>query len=242
MTTEGNSRSPEPQEVIRTAIEYFIRDVNVALPGKIETYDPELQKADVKPLVQRLTATEDGDEIVESLPVIPGVPVVFPRGGGFFISMPVKKDDFCLLIFNSFSVDKYKAGTGKDTNPEDFALHDLSNAVALMGFSPFSKAIADADADNIVVGREEGTQIHVADGLIELGEKDSSDWVSRDSLVQQELNALRDSINSLVDVYNLHVHQVAAAPGPSGPPAPPNTGNPAPPIQSTQSDIVTLQG
>ena len=64
MTTEASSRSPEPQEVLRVAIEYFLRDVAVALPGQIEEFDPERQEATVKPLVQRLLATEEGDEVV----------------------------------------------------------------------------------------------------------------------------------------------------------------------------------
>ena len=34
--------------------------------------------------------TEDGEEVSESLPVITDVPVLFPRGGGFFIPTSVE--------------------------------------------------------------------------------------------------------------------------------------------------------
>lgn len=219
MTTEGQSRSPEPQELLRTAIEYYVRDIHVALPGRIESYDPGEQKAEVKPLVKRLTAADDGSELLEELPVLPGVPVVFPRGGGFFISMPVKKGDFCLLVFNSFPVDTYKSGTGKDSNPEDFDTHDLSDAVALMGFAPFSKSIADADADNVVIGKEKGTQIHVADGKIELGEKGAPEEVSIDSKVQTELQRANDNAQSALS-YAVSLSSVWA----SGVPVPQDGG------------------
>ena len=211
MTTDGVSRSPEPQELLRVAIEYFLRDVNVALPGKIDSYDPAEQKADVKPLVKRLLSTQDGGELVEELPIIPGVPVIFPRGGEFFISMPVKKDDYCLLVFCSFPVDQYKAGKGKDAPPQDFGMHDLSDAVALMGFAPFAKAIKDADADNLVLGQEEGVQMHIATDKIELGEKDAAEWVSIDSKVQTELNRLKDDLQTLNDTYGAHTHVVQNA-------------------------------
>jgi hypothetical protein len=244
MTTEAESRSPEPQELFRLAIDYGVREINVALPGQIDSYDAGEQKADVKPLVKRLLADEDGEEIVEELPIIPGVPVVFPRGGGFFISMPVKKDDFCLLVFNSFPIDKYKAGTGQDTNPEEFDMHQLSDAVALMGFAPFSKSIADADADNVVIGKEEGTQVHIADDKIELGEKDASEQVSVDSKLQTELSNIGTElgkINTALGTNDTHTHNVTAVGSPTGPPIPLMAASISYSPGATNSTLVTLK-
>lgn len=190
-----DSRSPTLEELLRMAMRYELQDVNVSLPGKIEEYDPETQKAVVKPLVQRLESAEDGSDILEPYPPIPGVPVVFPRGGGFFISMPVAVGDFCLLIFCSRSIDKYKAGTGLDTSPEDFRLHDASDAVALMGLSPFSKAIKQADADNMVIGLDNGVQIHIKpDGEIHLGNGDAQDALALASKVEAGLQDIVDAI------------------------------------------------
>lgn len=246
MTTAGNSRTPEWPEVLDIAISSFIRDVNVSLPGRIESYDETLQKATVKPLVKRLLADENGEEILETLPVLPGVPVVFPRGGGFFISMPVKPGDFCLLVFNSFPIDKYIAGDGKDTNPDDFDTHNMSDAVALMGFAPFSKAIAGADPDNLVMGKENGPQIHLADDKIELGEKGSGDWVTKDSLNQAELSRLKSELDAFKSTFDAHTHTLAisaeAGSGGSGTAAAPASGFPPPSSPgSTKSDLVTLK-
>lgn len=242
--TMPNSRSPELQEILRLAVSSRLRDVNVALPGKINSYDPSEQKADIKPLLKRITQTTDGNELEEELPVIPNVPVIFPRGGDFFISMPVKQGDFCLLIFNSFPVDKYKYGQGDDINPGDFSMHQLTDAVAIMGFSPFAQAIADADPDNIVIGVQDGNQVHIAEDKIELGKKGAADKASLDSKVQDELNAIRDSLDSLVTQYNAHIHTTTATIGASettGVISPTtSSGTPPNPVGPTNSTLVTI--
>lgn len=230
-TTEASSRSPEPQEVLRVAIEYFLRDVAVSLPGQIEEWDPDLQKATVKPLVQRLLATEEGEELVEALPVITGVPVIFPRAGGFYITFPVKPGDFCQLIFNHYSVDVYKSGTGEDSNPQDFRMHDLSDAVAYMGFHPFSKAITDYDPDAIIIGKENSIQIRIAGDKIELGERGATDAVTKDSSNQIELQRAFDNAQAVL-TYAIALSGVWA----SGVPVP-NDGGAA--VQTAQDLAVT---
>lgn len=234
--TGKNSRSPELQEILRLAVDSRIMDINVALPGKINSYSRDVQKADIKPLVRRILQASDGTEIEEELPVIPNVPVLFPRGGDFYISMPVKKGDFCLLVFNSFPIDKYKNSQGNDVNPGEFSMHELTDAVAIMGFAPFAKAISDVDADNIVLGVENGNQVHIATDKIELGKKGAGDKASLDSLVQKELNAIRNSLANLVTTYNLHTHPETGAI--TSPTTQPGTSPNA--VGPTNSELVTI--
>jgi len=197
-TTDDVSRTPEPQEILRLAVEYHLRDVAVSLPGQIEEFDPKTQSASVKPLVKRLIATEGGEELEESLPVINGVPVQFPRAGGFYMTVPVKRGDFCHLVFNHYSIDQYKSGNGQDTNPQDFRMHDISDAVAYMGFHPFSKAIKDYDPDNMVLGKEKGKQIHFKpDNTICLGSKTAADALALASKCDARLKLLGDLLQGL---------------------------------------------
>lgn len=156
------SRSPTLQEVIQTAIESRLSEVRVALPGRIEKYDAARQAADVKPLIQRRITTAEGGEILESLPVIPDVPVVFPRAGDFFISLPISVGDRVLLVFNDKSIDKFVTGKGEDTDPVDVRNQALSDAVALPGFHPFGEALTSTSSSDIVIGKEGGAQDFVA--------------------------------------------------------------------------------
>ncbi len=243
-TTEPVSRSPTMAEVLRLAVEYHTRDLWTALPGKIDKFDASNQMADVKPLVQNLTATEDGEELVEPLPIIPNVPVKWPRSGGFYMTFPVKPGDFCLLIFCSRSIDKYIEGDGEDQNPGDFRTHDLTDAVAHMGFSPKSQAIGDYDEDAAVMGLEGGTRIRIADGLIEMGVKNAQDQLVVESKNQKQLKAQRDALAAVVKVFNKHKHITTAtvATGPPGTLMPPASPAEAPPsIDSTASELVTIE-
>ena len=199
MTTAATSRSPEPQEVFRAALDYVLSDVHTALPGRIESYDPATQKANVKPLIKRLVATESGEELVEELPVIPQVPIVFPRTTAFHITFPVAAGDHVLLVFNERSIDNFLAGDGEDTDPDEFRMHDLTDAVAFVGFYPDSKAIAEPSADSLVMGHAEGVSVHVAADKIELGERNSGDAASLDSLVQTELARIKTELET---IYN----------------------------------------
>ncbi len=237
MTTQ---RTPELEDVIRLALENFQSSFHVALPGRIESYDESTQTATVKPLLKNSFVDADGVDVVEDLPVINSVPVQFMRGGGFFLSFPIVKGDHVLLVFNERSTDKFQTGTGDDTDPVDTRMHNLSDAVAIPGFYPDSKALGDAHPSNTVLGKDGGTQIHVADGKIELGAEASVDKASLDSKIQVELTRIASELTALTTFIATHVHiGVTTGPATTGPPAapPPISGAPA----ATASVLVTIE-
>lgn len=237
MTTQ---RTPELEDVIRLALENFQASFHVALPGRIESYDESTQTANVKPLLKNSFIDADGVDVVEELPVINSVPVQFMRGGGFFLSFPIVKGDHVLLVFNERSIDKFQTGSGDDTDPVDTRMHNLSDAVAIPGFYPDSKALGDAHQSNTVLGKDGSTQIHVADGKIELGAEASVDKASLDSKIQIELTRIASELAALTTHAATHVHPgVTAGPASTGVavPVPPTPGSPA----ATASTLVTIE-
>lgn len=223
MTT---SRTPTLAEVLRTAIDNRLEDLHVALPGKVESYDKSKQVADIKPLIQRNFVTSEGTDVVEALPVIPQVPVVFPRAGDFFISLPIKPGDLVTLLFCERSIDKYTQGNGEDTDPVDLRKHALIDAVAFPGFYPFNKSLADAHADNIVIGKDSGAQIHIKDDEIDLYEENAAEFVALATKTKNEIEALRNTVNThlalVTGTYAAHTH-TAPVGGPTSPPLQPPT-------------------
>lgn len=80
--------------VIQQGIRNYMKDVHTCLPGKIVSFDPEKQTAEVQLLISRQFKTGDP----QPLPKLINVPVRFPRAGGFNITFPVAVDDECVVF------------------------------------------------------------------------------------------------------------------------------------------------
>lgn len=133
----NESRTPTLGGVIRGLIEEGLGDVNVAIPGRVEAFDPASARASVQPLVRRPYVTEDGTRGVERLPVIPDVPVIFPGSGPYSLRWPVAVGDTVLLVFASASLDQWLP-RGGEVDPGDDRRHALSDAVAIPGLRDFA--------------------------------------------------------------------------------------------------------
>ena len=213
--------------ILSDAVNSRLAEVHTAMPGRVESYDKATQRADIKPLLKRAQRDVDGNEMtVESLPVIAGVPVMFPRAGDYFISLPLAKGNTGLLIFSERNIDQWIA-KGGEVDPRDLRLFPLDGAAFYPGLWADGAKLSDADGSNIVVGKTGGTQIHIADGTISLGEKSPSDAIALASLVKQEVQKITDWItNTFVpSYYAAHSHTTGT--GPSGPPTPPVATFPA---------------
>ena len=203
------TRSPELADIIRQAIEDRLVDVHTMLPGRIDSYDSSTQKADVEPLIKRLQRTVDG-EINEELPVIPGVPVVFPRTQAFKLTMPVVAGDRCMLVFCERATEGYQVGQGrkgggseiKQTDPDTFAMHNLTDPVALLGWYNDAEALTTTDSDGMQLGETSGAIIHIGNDLVELYEKGASEFVALATKTKTELDKLKDDLNTLKTVFS----------------------------------------
>lgn len=213
------SRSPTLAEVLRTALNMSLVNMHVALPGRIEKYDAATQKADVQPMIQLKTPTNDGGSLLENLPIINEVPVMFPRCGTFFISFPLVVGDYVLLVFNDASIDNYATGTlSVPADPGDFRTHDINDAVCFPGFFPFASALKQADTTNLALGKDEGgIQIHLTPGGV-AEVKFGGGTANKSAAIAENLQTLYIQFKAL---YDAHVHPTGV--GPSGPPAVPAT-------------------
>ncbi len=190
----GENRTPDLIEVIRAAMTELSSEIFVALPGKVEKYDSTKQKADVKPLLKRGFTYDDGTDDVDVLPVIPEVPVVFPRGGGYFLSLPIKKGDSVLLVFSDRSLDLFLQSSGKvDLDPVDLRQHDITDAVAIPGLYPFPRAIVDDISNDLAMGKEQGAQVRVKTSTVEAtsgGSPSAADFVAMAQKVDDFISKL----------------------------------------------------
>ena len=133
-------------EIISDLMHKISNSMRVSMPGVVETYDYKTQKADIKIDMKELY--RDGSTI--DYPVLCGVPVVFPKCGGASITMPVDRGDPCLIVFLDRDSTAWLLG-GKNTKPNSTRSHHLSDAVVIMGLSPFnSKPAAENNTDMLI--------------------------------------------------------------------------------------------
>lgn len=139
--------------VIRQGITNYMKDVHTALPGKIISFDPVKQSAEVQLLISRGFSNKE----IHPLPVLINVRVWFPRAGGFNITFPVAPNDECLVLFAERSLDRW-IKESEVQPPLDMRMHSLSDAICLVGMSSLPKVITDFDPANFQIRNEEKDQ------------------------------------------------------------------------------------
>lgn len=209
-------------EALQRVIESMLLDVHTALPCRVEAYDPETQSADLQPMLKNVLKDPDGTELEESYPVLPGVPVVFPRAGGFFVSMPLEEGDFVLAIFSEWSVDTFLE-KGRETHPTSLSRHTLNGAVCVPGLFPRPEALSEDISADLLVGYDGGTLLRIkSDGTLEMGATGGTfQKVALAADVKAELDGIKaqlDTIASAAATNATHVHVCASPGSPSAPP------------------------
>jgi hypothetical protein len=230
MTTE---RTPELESVLARAVEYYLQDLHTCMPARVTAYDEKKQMVEVQPTLKRMIVHSDGTSQTEQLPIIPNVPLVFPRAGGFFFSMPVEKGDQVMLHFSQGSLDNWLSGSGDVTDTEDVRLHDITDAIAVPGLYTFSKAIRDITSSGLRLGEDGGgVQITLTkSGTMEV----SLNGTSNDAAMLGNIFKIWWN-SSIVPWLATHVHPTAL--GPSGPPV-----TPLPPFdENIVSKILKIKG
>ena len=235
------SRDPTLTEVIREAFDHRLASVRVAMPARVENYDPAAQTVDVQPLIKRIVGNGAARQ-ARRLPMVSTVPVAFPRGGGFFVSFPIQPGDAVLLVIADRSIDPWFAAGG-EVEPLDQRMHCLADAIAIPGIADSTVPLGDADASDMVLGQDGGAQIRIkADGEMQLGEhmRITPDGEILLGASASELVALatsvQDQIQSVIDWVKTHTHTA-----PTGPTTPPLEAPALLPAQSVAATKVKAE-
>jgi hypothetical protein len=183
-----SDRNPGLSGVLAHFRESILRDLHVAFPAEVMSYDPSTQLADVRPLLAE-AYTEDDDTVTQvAPPVVSGVKVQFPGAGGFRVSFPVQAGDTGLCVCTDRSLDAWLAQGGAQA-PGDLRRHNISDAVFLPGLKPNSSPWTGASQTALTLGRDGGTDDAVA-----------------------LANAVLNRLTAIVNGFNTHTH-TSAAPG-----------------------------
>lgn len=188
---EEDVRRPRRSEVISRAVEAALKRLPRALPVRVVKYEPNIQRVACKVLVMRPFFDEEDARQVESIPVIPGVPVVFPGANGSFrTTVPISDGSLQingetvpatigLLIWADRSLDKWLSGTGAEVDPEFDHANSIADAFFQPGLNPFGAPLAYAPTDRMTIGRDQSPSDIEIDGAGNVNVANGSNGAAR---------------------------------------------------------------
>lgn len=159
MTVSSQTRSGELSEVLKTERSVINNQLRVALPGIVQSFDPDTVTAVVQPAIRYIEQDNNGNQSTHDYPLLMDVPVVFPRGGGCTITFPVKAGDECLLVFSDRCIDFWwqSGGVQEAVDPRQ---HDLSDAFAFLGPQSQAAKISNISTSTLQM-RSDGGETYV---------------------------------------------------------------------------------
>ncbi|EOG7983343.1 translation initiation factor IF-2 [Raoultella ornithinolytica] len=158
MGVSSQSRSGALAEVLASERKVLSEQMRVALPGIIQSFDPESVTAVVQPAIRYIERDNDGNQSTKDYPLLVDVPVVFPRGGGCTLTFPVKEGDECLVIFADRCIDFWWQSGGIQ-EPVDGRMHDLSDAFCIVGPQSQAKKIGGISTTAAQLRTDDGSAI-----------------------------------------------------------------------------------
>jgi hypothetical protein len=206
--------SPDIEHLIAAAIESYVDNVHVSLPGIVVSYDSAKQTATVQPAIKRPVMNEDDQLVYEAYAPITNVPVEFPGSASLSFHWALAKGDSVVLLWQDFSFATWRK-TGAVSEAGDTRKHGPSYPIARPWMRPSGGPGPDTDNS---IGIPGGLRIHFTSGAVVVG--NGSDFVAMAAKVDARLSALETFAGA-------HTHPVPGiTPGPGATASSPAPGAP----------------
>ena len=199
---------PVSSNEVNDSLEYSVkRSLRVAMPGVIQSFDPENLTCVVE--ISVFSAKTEGTSIdrlnVDNVfyPLILDAPIVFPRGGGVTLTFPVKEGDECLVVFADRCIDFWWQ-SGNVQNGSRGRMHDYSDAFVIPGPQSQAKKISGISTTAAQLRTDDGSAfIEVAsNGAVTITSPQTT--VNRSAQAMNNLTTVlhRDARKTLMDDFS----------------------------------------
>lgn len=145
---------PRRQEALRER-QAFIK-LRCSVPGIVQSYDATQQTVTVQVAIRECLIMEDGAEKWTNVPLLLDVPIVFPRAGGYVLTLPITQGDEVLVCFGDACIDAWWQNGGVQ-NQIDIRRHDLSDAFAIPGPWSQPRRVSNYSTNSCQLRNEAGT-------------------------------------------------------------------------------------
>lgn len=170
MPTEQQFKQLNPPD-LKDVTDESARDTKVGINkiqiGELEEFDSARQVATIRlVLKQVINIKPDGTRTIQEHPVILECPVMTNFGGSSHINLPVAKGDSCIVLFNDREIDEWLYNGGEQV-PVSPRVHDVSDAIAIVGIRSYQNSIQNFLANGIRVWLSENSKMDFTDDAID---------------------------------------------------------------------------
>lgn len=123
----------DPLENDRNMLESWQSKMWTAMPCEVVSVDLAQMTCVCQPTIQARYVDPEGDLHWVDLPQLQDVPICFPAGGGFIVTVPLTTGDEVLVVFASRCIDSWWQSGGYFNLPLELRMHDLSDGFAIPG-------------------------------------------------------------------------------------------------------------
>lgn len=204
---DQRERTDDLEEALRVSLDGLQARLWTALPGIIESYNITENTVKVQPAISCTKNMPDGSTQPFKMPLLVDCPVVFPGGGGYWLTFPIAPNDEVLIVIATRCINAWWA-QGDVQPEEEFRMHDLSDGFVVPGVMSKPNVIVDINSTR--------PELRNADGTVKLEATATGFKITGTLDVTGRVVAGFGGI----DQVNLqtHIHVVAATPGNSAPP------------------------
>lgn len=155
MSMNREERVEDLYAAMRYALDGLRTEIQTSLPAIIQSFDPVKRTCTAQPTIRYQMTNYDNTKKWVTLPIIVDIPVIFPSGGGYTLTFPIKQGDECLLIFASRCIDAWWYSGGVQ-NQDDIRFHDYSDGFALVGVNSRPKVIPNISTNSVQLRSDAG--------------------------------------------------------------------------------------
>ena len=140
---------------IREALDTQQSKMWTAIPAIVVDVDLDAQTLSAQPSIQAVVRDKENNSANVTLPVLINVPIIFPRGGGFALTLPVASGDEVLVVFSCRCIDSWWQSGGIGAQVEQ-RMHDLSDGFAILSPTSQPKKLSGVSSDSVQIRNSSG--------------------------------------------------------------------------------------
>lgn len=153
---DRNQLLNDSEAAIITALDSRQARMWTALPCLVQSVDFEQMTITAQPTIQGTQTAQNGTTQNINMPLLVDVPICFPGGGGFILTMPLSAGDEVLVILASRCIDSWWQN-GTIGPAAEFRMHDLSDGFAIPGPRSLPNTVDSISSANVQLRNDEGT-------------------------------------------------------------------------------------